>query len=160
VAIEAAADGHDDRGRQPTVARGLGMMRDPRAILSQASQGTAPPGWAVFTKKRGRLGGFFRGTSHDPDPLLVVTPEGVVEFVDSRKGLRIVDFDQVSELTLRVRGSSMSDSMIVNLEVWLDLRFRDGRKEKWRSSAFADDYRTIQSVLEAYGAYMALRGSR
>jgi hypothetical protein len=46
--------------------------------------------------------------------------------------------------------------MIVNLEVWLDLRFRDGRKQKWRSSAFADDYRTIQSVLEAYGAYRAL----
>ena len=135
-------------------------MRDPRAILSQASQGVAPSGWAVFTKKRGRLGGFLRGTSNDPDPLLVITPEGVVEFVDNRKGLHIVDFDQVSELTLRVRGSSFSDSMIVNLEVWLDLRLRDGRKQKWRSSSFADDYRTIQSVLEAYGAYKALRGSR
>ena len=135
-------------------------MRDPRAILSQAGRGVAPSGWAVFTKKRGRLGGFLKGTSNDPDPLLVITPEGVVEFVDNRKGLHIVDFDQVSELTLRVRGSSFSDSMIVNLEVWLDLRFRDGRKQKWRSSSFADDYRTIQSVLEAYGAYKVLRGSR
>jgi hypothetical protein len=59
-----------------------------------------------------------------------------------------------------VRGSSFSDSMSVNLEVWLDLRFRDGRKQKWRSSSFPDDYRTIQSVLEAYGAYKALRGRR
>jgi hypothetical protein len=49
--------------------------------------------------------------------------------------------------------------MIVNLDVWLDLRFRDGRKQEWRSATFPDDYRTIQSVLEAYGAHKALRGS-
>ncbi len=135
-------------------------MLDPRAILSQASQGGVPPGWAVFSKRRGRVGGFLRGTSGDPDPLLVITPEGVAEFVDNRKGIHVVDFDQLSEVALRVRGSSFSDSMIVNLEVWLDLRFRDGRKQKWRSSTFADDYRTIQSVIEAYGAYKALRGIR
>jgi hypothetical protein len=57
-------------------------------------------------------------------------------------------------------GTSSSDSMIVNLDVWLDLRFRDGRKQKWRSSTFADDYRTIRSVLEAYGAHKALGASR
>jgi hypothetical protein len=128
--------------------------------LFQASQGGVQPGWAVFSKRRGRVGGFLRGTSGDPDPLLVITPEGVVEFVDNQKGILVVDFDQLSEVALRVRGSSFSDSMIVNLEVWLDLRFRDGRKQKWRSSTFADDYRTIQSVLEAYGAYKALRGIR
>lgn len=136
------------------------MMRDPRAILSQAHQGVAPPGWAVFTKKRGRIRGFFSGTSDDPDPLLVITPEGAVEFVDNRKGLQILDFDQVTEMALRVHGSSFSDSMSVTLTVWLDLRFRDGRKQKWRSSSFSDDYRTIQCVLEAYGAYKVLRGSR
>jgi len=114
----------------------------------------------VFTKKRGRVSGFLRGTSDDPDPLLVITPDGVVEFVDNRKGIHIVDFDQLSEIALQVRGSSFSDSMIVRLDVWLDLRFRDGRKQKWRSSTFADDYRTIQSVLEAYGAHKVLRGSR
>jgi len=135
-------------------------MLDLQAVLSQASQGGVPPGWAVFSKRRGRVGGFLRRTSGDLDPLLVITPEGVVEFVDNRQGIHVVDFDQLSEVALRVRGSSFSDSMIVNLEVWLDLRFRDGRKQKWGSSAFADDYRTIQSVLEAYGAYKALRGIR
>lgn len=135
-------------------------MLDSRAILSRAGQGAAPSGWAVFTKRRGRVRGFLRGTSDDPDPLLVITPEGVVEFVDSRKAIHIVDFDQLSDLALRVQGSSFSDSMIVNLDVWLDLRFRDGRTQKWRSSTFADDYRTIQSVLEAYGAYKVLRGGR
>ncbi|MDQ4032610.1 MAG: hypothetical protein M3332_10225 [Actinomycetota bacterium] len=135
-------------------------MLDPRAILSQGSKGVAPPGWAVFTKRRGQVRGFLSGTSGDPDPLLVITPEGVVEFVDNRKGIHLVDFDQLSEVALHVRGSSFSDSMIVNLEVWLDLRFCDGRKQKWQSSTFADDYRTIQSVLEAYGAYKMLRGIR
>ncbi len=118
----------------------------------------APSGLAVFTKRRGRVGGFLRGTSEDPDPLLVVTPEGIVEYVDHRKGLHVVDFDQLSEITLRVHGHSFSDSRIVTLSVWLDLRFRDGRQHKWRSSSFADDYRTIQSVLEACGAHKALRG--
>jgi len=135
------------------------MMGDPRAILSQARQGAAPAGWAVYTKKRGRVRGFLKGTSDDPDPLLVITLEGVVEFIDNRKGVDIVDFDQLSEIALHVHGRSFSDSMIVNLDVWLDVLFRDGQKRKWRSSTFADDYRTIQSVLEAYGAYKALRGS-
>jgi hypothetical protein len=148
------ADSHGD-----TRSEGL-MMRDPQAILFQASQGAAPSGWVVFTKKRGRLGGFLRGTSDDPDPLLVITPEGVVEFVDNRKGLSLVDFDQLSDITLRVQGSSFSDSTIVNLDVWLDLLFRDGRKQKWRSLTFANDHRTVQSVLEAYGAFRMLRDSR
>jgi hypothetical protein len=47
--------------------------------------------------------------------------------------------------------------MLVTLDVWLDLRFRDGRVQTWRPSISADDHRTIQSVLEAYGAYTALR---
>lgn len=139
--------------------RGL-VMRDARAILSQAHQGAVPSGWAVLTKRRGRVRGFFGGTSDDPDPLLVITPEGVVEYVDHRKSLQVVDFDRLSEVTLRVRGHSFSDSITVTLDVWLDLRFHDGRKLKWRSSTFADDYRSIQGVLEAYGGYKALRDLR
>jgi len=136
------------------------MMRDPQAILSQAREGAVPPGWAVFTKKRGRVRGLLSGTSDDPDPLLVVTPEGVVEFASHRSGLETVDFDHLSQVVLRVRGHSFSDSTIVNLDVWLDLRLRDGQTQKWKSSAFADDYRTVQSVLEAYGAFKMLHGGR
>jgi hypothetical protein len=112
-------------------------MRDPRAILSQAQQGAAASNWVVFTKGRGLVRGFLRGTSDDPDPLLVITPEGIVEYVDHRKGLQVVDFDRLSEITLKVQGHSFSDSMIVTLDVWLDFRFHDGRQQKWRSSAFA-----------------------
>jgi hypothetical protein len=48
-------------------------MTDPQAILGQARRDPVPVNWRVFTKKRGKLSGFLRGSSHDPDPLLVIT---------------------------------------------------------------------------------------
>ena len=132
-------------------------MLDPQAVLDQASHGRAPATWRVFTKERGRVRGFLRGTSADPDPLLVITPGGVVEYVDSRKGVAVVDFDHLSSIRLRVSGSSFSDSTMVTLDVWLDVHYRDGRKSKWRSASFARQYRVIQAFIEAYGAYRAFR---
>ena len=132
-------------------------MLDPQAILVQASQGRAQATWQVFTKERGRVRGFLRGTSADPDPLLVITPGGVVEYVDSRKGVAVVDFDHLSSIRLRVSGSSFSDSTMVTPDVWLDVHYRDGRKSKWRSASFARQYRVIQAFIEAYGAYRAFR---
>lgn len=133
-------------------------MLDPQAVLSQASQGRTPAPWRIFTKERGRLRGFLRGTSGDPDPLLVITPDGVVEYIDSKKPAVVVDFESLSGITLRVSGSTFSDSIQVRLDVWLDLHHRDGRKSKWRSASFADQYQTIQAFIEAYGAHQALRG--
>jgi hypothetical protein len=133
-------------------------MLDAQAVLGQAAQGRVPADWRVFTKERGRVRGFLRGTSADPDPLLVITPDGVAEYVDSRKPVVAVDFGQLASVRLRVSGSSFSDSTLVRLEVWLDLGYRDGRKAKWRSASFAGQYQTIQAFLEAYGAYQALRG--
>ncbi len=57
------------------------MIGDPGAILSRAREGTPPSGWTVVTQRRGRVRGFLRGTSDHPDPLLVVTREGIVESV-------------------------------------------------------------------------------
>ena len=109
-------------------------------------------------KERGRLRGFLRGTSGDPDPLLVVTPDGAVEYIDSKKPIVVVDFASLSRIRLRVSGSTFSDSIQVRLDVWLDLHYRDGRKSKWRSASFAGQYQTIQAFIEAYGAHQALRG--
>jgi hypothetical protein len=67
-------------------------MLDPQAVLDQASHGRAPATWRVFTKERGRVRGFLRGTSADPDPMLVITPDGVVEYIDSKKPGAVVDF--------------------------------------------------------------------
>ena len=133
-------------------------MLDPQAVLSQASQGRAPATWQIFTKERGRLRGFLRGTSADPDPLLVITTDGVVEYTDSKKSAVVVEFESLSWIRLRVSGSTFSDSIQVRLDVWLDLHYRDGRKAKWRSASFADQYQTIQAFIEAYGVHQALRG--
>src|SRR5262245_44303390 len=133
-------------------------MNDPRTILGQARQGPAPANWRVFTRKRGKLSGFFRGTSQDPDPLLVITPEGAVEYESERKPLTVVDFDHLAEISLQVQGHSFSDSSIVTIRVWIDLQYRDGRKARWQSKSFTDDLPTIQSFIAAYGAHSVLRG--
>ena len=132
-------------------------MLDPQAILDQASHGRAPATWRVFTKARGRVRGFLRGTSADPDPLLVITPDGVVEYFDSKKPAAVVDFGSLSRIRLRVSGSTFSDSIQVRLDVWLDLHYPDGSKSKWRSASFAGQYGTVQAFIEAYGAHQALR---
>jgi len=98
------------------------------------------------------------GSSHDPDPLLVITPDGAIEYASERQPLTVVNFYDLAEIALRVRGSSFSDSTIVTLDVWIDLHGRDGRKTKWRSTSFADDLQSIQCFIEAYGAHRALQG--
>lgn len=108
-------------------------MTDPRTILWQARQGSLPEGWRVFTKKRGKLSGFLRGSSQDPDPLLVITPDGAVEYVNERKPLTVVNFNELAGIALQVHGSSFSDS-------------------------FADNMQAVQCFIEAYGAHRALRG--
>ncbi|MER5192871.1 hypothetical protein ACWD3J_04700 [Streptomyces sp. NPDC002755] len=133
------------------------MPTDPRTVLRQARQGPVPEDWRVFTKKRGKVSGFLRGTSHDPDPLLVVTPDGAIEYASEDKPLTIVDFRDLTGITLRVNGQSFSDSSRVSLAVWIDLAHRDGRKTKWRSTSFANDLPSIQAFIEAYGAHQALR---
>jgi hypothetical protein len=134
-------------------------MLDPHAVLSRARDGSAPATWRVFTKKRGKVRGFLHGTSTDPDPLLVITPAGVAEYADSKKPVTAVDFGNLARITLRVSASSMSDSTIVHLDVWLDLHDHDGRKSKWRSASFTDQHSAIQAFIEGYGAYQALRAA-
>lgn len=85
------------------------------------------------------------------------TPDGAVEYVNERKPLGVLNFDDLAGMTLQVRGSSFSDSTIVTLDVWIDLAYRDGRKAKWRSTSFADNLQTVQCLIEAYGAHKARR---
>ncbi|WP_326585056.1 hypothetical protein OG250_43645 [Streptomyces sp. NBC_00487] len=133
-------------------------MTNPRTVLMQASQGPVPENWRVFTKKRGKLSGFLRGTSDDPDPLLVITPDEVIEYKDERKPLKIVNFYDLAGITLKATARTTSDSMLANIDVWVELNYRDGRKDKWRSTSFANDLQTIQGFIEAYGVHQALRG--
>jgi hypothetical protein len=127
---------------------------DPRAGAPRSRTG----GLVRLHQKRGKLSGLFRGSSHDPDPLLVITPDGAIDYANERQPLTVVNFYDLAGIALRVRGSSFSDSTIVTLDVWIDLQYRDGRKTKWRSTSFADNLQAIQCFIEAYGAYKARQG--
>jgi hypothetical protein len=135
-------------------------MTDAYAAISQARQGTAPPGWRVFTKKRGAVGAFFRGTARDPGPLLVFTDNAAIEYVSEKQPPGAVFFADLADVALRAEAATMSGSMTARLGVWLDLRFADGRKITWQPAAFKNDLRVIQQFLEAYGAYKALSQRR
>lgn len=128
-------------------------MAYPDAVVAQARQGTAPASWRVFTKKRGAIGAFFRGTAQDPDPLLVVTTEAVIEYVSSKKPLAVVLFADLASVALRAKATTTSDSMHARLRVWLDLQYADGRKATWQPATFTSNLGVIQQFLEAYGAY-------
>jgi hypothetical protein len=95
---------------------------------------------------------------NDPDPLLVLTPEGVVEYVDEKKPLVVVNFDDLSEIRLQAQARTMSDSMNAWLDVWLDLYYLSGKKVKWQSSSFKNNLQVIQCFIEKYAVYKALRG--
>ncbi|MFF9819549.1 hypothetical protein [Streptomyces sp. NPDC014006] len=75
-------------------------MTNPRTVLMQARQGPVPENWRVFTKKRRKVSGFLSGTSDDPDPLLVITPDEVIEYKNERKPLTIVNFCDLAAIKL------------------------------------------------------------
>lgn len=129
-------------------------MADPQTILWQARQGPVAADWRVFTKRRGKLSGFFHGTSDDPDPLLVITPDGAVEYISERKPPAIVAFQDLAGMKLRVASSDSSAAVSTGI----DLRYLDSSKTKWRSAGFANNLEAIQGLIEAYGAHKALRG--
>jgi hypothetical protein len=132
-----------------------GRRADPRQIIACARQGQAPPHWQVFTKKRGAVGAFFTGTRNDPDPLLVVSGEAVVEYISESKPMAVVYFGDLAGVRLRGYASTMKDSMQASLHVWLDLRFHSGAKAKWEPSSFRANLSTVQGFLEGYGAFRA-----
>ena len=131
-------------------------MRDPQVILSQVRRGSVPSTWRIFSKKRGIVRGFFSGTLNDPDPLLIFTPEGVLEYVNEKKPIAVIIFDDISEIRLQVHASTMSDSMNVWLDVWLDLLYLNGKKVKWQSSSFKNNLQVIQYFIETYAVHKAL----
>ncbi|MDQ0715017.1 hypothetical protein QFZ55_004469 [Streptomyces luteogriseus] len=90
--------------------------------------------------------------------MLVITPDGVIEYKDERKPLTIVNFHDLKGMTLKATASTSSGSSLATLTVWVDLSFRDGTKAKWRSTSFADNLQTIQGIIEAYSAHKALQG--
>src|ERR1700760_1059504 len=102
-------------------------VRDPNEIIALTRQGSARPDWQGFSRKRGSIGAVFRGTSHDPDPMLVVTPDGGVGYEGQKKPLIAIDFAELESIELRGNATTQSDTAHASLHAWLDLHYADGR---------------------------------
>ena len=128
-------------------------MTSPQDVIHLARLGTAPPDWRVFTKRRGVVGAFFRGTSGQPDPILVITPEAAVEYISDRTPLAVLQFGHVAEAELRASATTTSDSSFATLRIWVDVRLTDGRKVKWQSASFKNNVRVMQRFCEGCAMY-------
>src|SRR5262249_52204930 len=123
-------------------------MTSPQEVIEAARRGPVPAGWRVFTKRRGKVGAFFRGTSGQPDPVLVITPEAAVEYASDRVPLSVFYFAWVGYATLQMRASSSSDSTSVRIRFWVDVRLTDGRTVQWKSATFPARIEVVQRFVE------------
>ena len=123
-------------------------MTSLQEVIDQARRGSAPPDWRVFTKRRGAVGAFFRGTSGHPDPVLVITPEAAVEYISDKVPLSVFYFAWVAYASLRMKASSSSDSTSVRIRFWVDVRLTDGRTIQWKSATFPARIDVVQRFVE------------
>jgi hypothetical protein len=71
----------------------------------------------------------------------------------------VVAFGDLAGVRLRVNASTMSDSSFVNLQIWLDLIYRNGSKAKWYSVSFKNNLPVMQGVIEGMAVHQALGGA-
>jgi len=93
--------------------------------------------------------------ARNPDPLLVVTPEGFVEYFLSRHPLNAVSFTALDTIMIQMRANIRRNMSITKLRVWLELHYPDGRVKKWKPKGmYGDDEDVIiQSIVTAFTDY-------
>jgi hypothetical protein len=103
---------------------------------------------------------------NDPLPLLAITPEGYVEYINSRKPVTTVAFADLTSLAQRLQvtrtthqnqpGNAAAGSYTTtSTAVWLDLSYRDGRKVRWRQRArFGAPLAILQAIIAAQAQYV------
>jgi hypothetical protein len=141
-------------------------MRNAQLILAQARQGEVPSTWKIFRAARweGLLGSLFSRTRRDPDPLIIFIPEGVIQYLDENKPLRVIEFSSLSRIVLRVDATPVA---WMASPVWLELFDLNGKKERWPSAGWlrATQFGSrlteeiVQYFIEAYTRYQVLPGS-
>jgi len=132
-------------------------MTSPQEVIDQARRGPVPADWRVFTKPRGVVGAFFRGTSGQPDPVLVITPEAAVEYASDKVPLSVFHFAWVADARLRGRATTSSDSSTVRIRFWVDVRLTDGRTVEWKSATFPRRIDVVQRFAEGCAVHLFWR---
>ncbi len=93
--------------------------------------------------------------ARDPDPLLVVTPEGFVEYFLSRHSLNAVSFTELDTIMIQMSANIRRNMSITRLRVWLELHYPDGRVERWKPKGMygEDEDLITQSISTAFTEY-------
>ncbi len=93
--------------------------------------------------------------ARNPDPLLVVTPEGFVEYFLSRHSLNAVSFTALDTIMIQMRANIRRNMSITKLRVWLELHYPDGRVKKWKPKGMYGDNEDVivQSIVTAFTDY-------
>jgi hypothetical protein len=122
----------------------------------------------AFALLVGIIAGLFAARdARDPDPLIVLLPDGFVEYVSHRKPIIGVPYAALADIDLRVRKSTTTSvnpatgvrTTSTSTRIWLDLRYRNGHTERWAPRAnFGSRLGTCQIILKAYSRYEALQG--
>ncbi len=104
----------------------------------------------------------------DPDPLLVILPEGFVEYISWRKPIVAVAFADLADLTMTLfegRGRTITTTATTDgtltikntsSRARLDLVYRDGRKDQWgQRIKFEAQELVPQTITTTYARYVA-----
>lgn len=94
--------------------------------------------------------------ARDPDPLLVVTPEGFVEYFLNRHRLDAVSFTELENIRLLVNADVSRDRSLKHVRLRLELHYHDGRKERWRPKAMYDEEQgaITESIFTTFTQYL------
>lgn len=110
----------------------------------------------------------YKRVTRQRDSRLVITPTGVVECTNfshpAAWQYKVLDFDTILRLDLRVRASSTTDhnattgftTTSTNVSFWLDVSHLDGSLERWPiNKVFGRPETIAQYILEARATYAA-----
>lgn len=97
-----------------------------------------------------------------PAPLLVVMPEGFVEYANDRKPILAFAFADLAQVNLRIHTTTTTSYNVAgdptsgsrttrSTSTWLDLLYRDGRRARWSPRAgFGRRDAILQSIIAAH----------
>lgn len=95
-----------------------------------------------------------RRDAKDPDPVMVVMPNGFAEFFLVRRPPRVVAFAELADVLLEGYGRVTEDTMLDEMNLSPYLFYRDGRKERWLPQARYEDEPIVKiSIAAAYEQY-------
>jgi hypothetical protein len=94
--------------------------------------------------------------ARNPDPLLVVAPEGFVEYFLSRQFLNAVSFTELDTIMIQMSAKIRRNMSITRLRVWLELHYPDGRVERWKPKGMYGEEEDLitQSIATAFNDYV------